>query len=248
MNHQDTLLENLKRYSTRLNKGLLIFLGLTLLLIAISYWSSHKLLEEQHDRFKAHFARMMEDIREHEDFLRGVAVQSTKVPFHTNDSGSYLKSALPEEGPHNYLGQEFAFSTPFSLSVNHQNVEPDTLARLSELGEHLTDYYSAFWSTSHYQSPPFFLFDAEDNFNIGIPAAGHSRDPLWKNDTPNKALVLQTLKLLLAKDSARTDGAVDWHPLPRSKTMRPPSGCWPMSAPISGRNGHASRAPVTRSA
>lgn len=134
MNHQDTLLENLKRYSTRLNKGLLIFLGLTLLLIAISYWSSHKLLEEQHDRFKAHFARMMEDIREHEDFLRGVAVQGTKVPFHANDSGSYLKSALPEEGPHHYLGQEFAFSTPFSLSVNHQNVEPGTLARLADLG------------------------------------------------------------------------------------------------------------------
>ncbi|QLL16455.1 hybrid sensor histidine kinase/response regulator [Pseudomonas chlororaphis] len=213
MNHQDTLLENLKQYSTRLNKGLLIFLGLTLLLIAISYWSSHKLLEEQHDRFKAHFARMMEDIREHEDFLRGVAVQGTQVPLRSNDSGSYLKSALLEEGPHNYLGQEFAFSTPFSLSVNHQSVEPDTLARLSELGEHLTDYYSAFWSTSHYQSPPFFLFDVKDSFNIGIPAAGHSRDPLWKNDTPNKALLLQTLKLLLANDSARADGVVDWEPL-----------------------------------
>ncbi|MGY4664336.1 hybrid sensor histidine kinase/response regulator [Pseudomonas chlororaphis] len=213
MNHQDTLIENLKRYSTRLNKGLLIFLGLTLLLIAISYWSSHKLLEEQHGRFKAHFARMMEDIREHEDFLRGVAVQSSKIPLHANDSVSYLKSALPEEGPHNYLGQEFAFSTPFSLSVNHQSVEPDTLARLADLGEHLTDYYSAFWSTSHYQSPPFFLFDAVGNFNIGIPAAGHSRDPLWKNDTPNKTLVLQTLKHLLAKDSARADGVVDWQPL-----------------------------------
>ncbi|QQZ39598.1 response regulator [Pseudomonas sp. SK3(2021)] len=223
MNHQDTLLENLQRYSTRLNKGLLIFLGLTLLLITIGYWSSYKLLEEQHDRFKAHFARMMEGIHEHEDFLRGVTVQGTKMPLRSNGSGSYLKSTLPEEGPHSYLGQEFVFSTPFSLSVNHQSVEPDTLARLAGLGEHLTDYYSAFWSTSHYQSPPFFLFDAEGNFNIGIPAAGHSRDPLWKHAPPDKALVLQTLKPLLASDSARVDGVVDWEPLAPQQANEAPA-------------------------
>ena len=211
MNHQDTLLENLKRYSTRLNKGLLIFLGLTLLLTAISYWSSHKLLEVQHNTFKAHFARMMKNIREHEDFLWGVAVQSTQVPFHSDALRTHLKT-VPEEGPNNYQGQKFAFSTPFKLYVNHQNIELGTLARLFDLGDHLTDYYNAFWSTSHYQSPLFFLFDAEGNFDIDIPAGGHSRDPLWQNDTLNKTLVLQTLKHQHAKTPAQTDGAIDWQP------------------------------------
>ncbi|WP_045882891.1 hybrid sensor histidine kinase/response regulator [Pseudomonas chlororaphis] len=205
MKQRDMLLENLTRSSIRLSKGLLVVLGLTLVLIGISYWSVHKTLKEQYSTFEFHFARLMENIQEHEDFLRGAAEQSTSGQLKADGRRSYLKEPLSNEGPNVYEGREFAFSIPFRLDTGRLRPDADELAKMLALGGHLTDYYSTFWSISHYQSPQVFLFNADDNFNISIPAAWHTRGVAQEDRIPRQAFVQHVLERLQVKRSAHTD-------------------------------------------
>ena len=78
MKHNTSLLENLSRSSMRLNKGLLILLGIAIFLMGFSYWALQRLLREQNDTVRFHFARLMENVQHHEAFLHEVAEQSTR--------------------------------------------------------------------------------------------------------------------------------------------------------------------------
>ena len=73
MKHASLRLGALALSSQRLNKGLLLLAGLTLLLTSTSYWAVSRLVEAEQDKVEFHFARVIENIHEHETFLRNVA-------------------------------------------------------------------------------------------------------------------------------------------------------------------------------
>ena len=176
MKHDNALLDKLTRSSLRLNKGMMVLLGLALLLVGTSYWSFQRLVEEEHDTVRFHFARLMENIREQEVFLRNLAQRSHQGELLKGENAEVrLLKALPEEGPNIYQGQAFSYSMPFSAKIDPQKIAASEHAKIFSLGVHLATFYSAFWSTSHYQSPHVFLFNQHGNFDITVPAAGHSR-------------------------------------------------------------------------
>lgn len=176
MKHDNALLDKLTRSSLRLNKGMMVLLGLALLLVGTSYWSFQRLIEEQHDTVRFHFARLMENIREQEVFLRSLGQRSHQGELLKDENAQVrLLKALPEEGPNIYQGQEFSYSMPFSAKIDPEKIAASEHAKIFSLGVHLATFYSAFWSTSHYQSPHVFLFNQDGNFDITVPAAGHAR-------------------------------------------------------------------------
>ncbi|MGK9541580.1 hypothetical protein O6449_23920, partial [Salmonella enterica subsp. enterica] len=62
MKHNDAILEAFTRSSLRLNKGLMVVLGLALLLAGTSYWALQRVIDEQYAAVRFHFARLMENI------------------------------------------------------------------------------------------------------------------------------------------------------------------------------------------
>ncbi|OLF53700.1 hybrid sensor histidine kinase/response regulator [Pseudomonas chlororaphis] len=213
MNHKETLLENLTRSSIRLNRGLLAFLVLTLLLIGISYWSTRKLVDEQYGTFDFHFTRMMGGIQEHEIFLGKLIGKGATDKVRVDNNRFYLQKKLPEFGPDVYEGREFPFSIPFSFNAPASKIAPDQLPKLLSLGSHLVDFYGAFWAISHYQAPQVFLFNAEDNFSIVVPAAGQSPRSLWKVAPSNQPFTRQLQKRLMANSTEQADGVIRWEPI-----------------------------------
>lgn len=176
MNHPNAIFEKLASSSLRLNKSLTVLCATALLLIGISAWGVQRMLEEQHDSVRFHFARLLENLREQEAFLDTVSRQSAKGELLTSrPSPMALQKRLPDEGPDIYEGRQFSFSLPFSVKVNPEKVALSQHLKVFTLAAHLADDYSAFWSASHYQSPQIFLFNVPDNFDIAVPAAGRLR-------------------------------------------------------------------------
>ena len=105
MKHNPSLLENLSRSSMRLKKGLLVLLGIAILLVGFSYWAFQRLLREQNDTVRFHFARLMENVQRHEAFLREVAQQSVRGEmFYKGLNARYSARQLATEGPNIYEG------------------------------------------------------------------------------------------------------------------------------------------------
>jgi two-component system capsular synthesis sensor histidine kinase RcsC len=170
MKHNNAFLEKLTRSSLRLNKGMVTLLGLALLLVGTSYWSFQRLIEEQRDTVHFHFLRLMENIQAQESFLRTLSQHSLQGEMLNDENAQvHLQKVLLEEGF--YKGQEYSFSMPFSVKFNQQRITASEHPKVFALGVHLTNFYSAFWSASHYQSPQVFLFNHQDNFGITVPAA-----------------------------------------------------------------------------
>ncbi|WP_192564809.1 hybrid sensor histidine kinase/response regulator [Pseudomonas gozinkensis] len=176
MNHPNALLEKLASSSLRLNKGFIVLGALVLILIGISYLGIQRTLEEQRDTMGFHFARLMENIREQEAFLKAVQRYSAKGPvLDARVSPLFQQKNLPDQGPDVYEGRQFSFSMPFSVKIASDKIAVGEQPKVFALAAHLSDYYSAFWSASHYQSPQVFLFNVPDNFDITVPATGHIR-------------------------------------------------------------------------
>lgn len=176
MNHSNAFLEKLASSSLRLNKGLMVLSALVLVLGGISYLSVQHMVREQSDTTRFHFARLMENIGEQQDFLATLSRQSTQgdlLPPLT--SAQPAPKPLPEHGPNIYEGREFSFSLPYSVKLNPRGIAPNQHARVFDLAAHLAAFYSAFWSASHYQSPQVLLFNGPDSFDISIPATGYLR-------------------------------------------------------------------------
>jgi len=176
MNRSNSLLEKLASSSLRLNKGLIVLGALVLLLVGISYLGVQRTLEEQRDTMGFHFARLMENIREQEAFLNAIQQQGAKSSILDGRiSPLFQQKKLPDQGPDVYEGQQFSFSLPFSVKIATDKIAASEQPKVFALAAHLSDYYSAFWSASHYQSPQVFLFNVPDNFDITVPATGYLR-------------------------------------------------------------------------
>ncbi len=176
MNHPNAFLEKLASSSLRLNKGLMVLGALVLVLAGISYLGVQRMIGEQSDTTRFHFARLMENIAEQQAFLATVSRQSTQgdlLPPLTSVQPS--PKALPEQGSNIYEGQEFSFSLPYSVMINPERIAPNQHTKVFDLAAHLAAFYSAFWSASHYQSPQVLLFNGPDNFDISVPSAGALR-------------------------------------------------------------------------
>ena len=176
MNHPTALLEKLASSSLRRNKSLIVLGAMVLLLMGISYVGVERMVEEQRDTMNFHFARLMENIHEQETFLGNIALKSQKDDLTLLSAlPAYQQKPLPEEGPDIYEGREFSFSLPFSVKINPARIAASQQPKIFALGTFLSNYYGAFWSASHYQSPQVILFNTPDNFNIVVPAAGQLR-------------------------------------------------------------------------
>ncbi|KJK20270.1 hybrid sensor histidine kinase/response regulator [Pseudomonas sp. 2(2015)] len=224
MKHDNALLEKLTRSSLRLNKGLMVLLGLALLLVGTSYWSFQRLIEEQHDNVRFHFARLMENIREQEVFLRSLAQRSHQGELLKDEHTQVrLLKALPEEGPNIYQGQEFSYSMPFSAKIDPEKIAASEYAKIFSLGAHLASFYSAFWSTSHYQSPHVFLFNQHGNFDITVPAAGHAGGKTVPHNETFVDIVRTVIDRLPRDHQLLREGEVCWQHYGPSATSPGPA-------------------------
>ncbi|MCP8633658.1 response regulator [Pseudomonas mosselii] len=173
MKHNNDRLENLARSSSRLNKSVTLLVAMALLLVGLSAWSLQRLIEETQGTMRLHFARLMENIQEQEDFLQALTLHSLQGDLLGDGSHKVrVLTPLPEEGPNIYQGQAFSFSMPFSVKVTADALTAPVLG----LGANLADFYSTFWADSYYRSPQVFLFNHQGNYDITVPAAGRGRE------------------------------------------------------------------------
>ena len=177
MTSRNALLDRLANSSLGLNKGIAVLFGLAVLLTGTSYWAVQRVIKEQRDSVEFHFARLMENIREHEAFLTTVSRESAKGRLlESLHEPLYVQDSPADEGSNVYIGREHSFSLPFSIKVNAATIPALQHSKITALGAHLANYYSAYWSASHYQSPQIFVANVPANFEISVPAAGRLRD------------------------------------------------------------------------
>ncbi|QBF26380.1 sensor histidine kinase [Pseudomonas tructae] len=211
MNQPNAFFERLANSSLRLHAGLTVLCATAVLLIGISYWGVQRTLEEQHDTVRFHFARLLENLHEQEAFLNTVSVQTAmgELPAAVA-SPLALQQALPNEGPDIVQGQQHSFSLPFSVKIDAEKVAVSQHPKIYTLGAHLADYYSAFWSASHFQSPQVFLFNVPDNFDIAVPAAGRLRGAGQIQGGTFVAVMQHVLQRLHDSNPRPLDGRVHW--------------------------------------
>ncbi|MBH3358182.1 response regulator [Pseudomonas guariconensis] len=173
MKHSNALLDNLTRSSSRLSKGIMVLLGVAVLLVSTTYWSFQRLIEEHHDTVRFHFTRLMQNIQEQELFLTSLRQRSLRGELMPRDAAQ-MPGVEPRqwEGDGMYRGQENPFSMPFSVRLATHAEDTDKAAQVAVLAAHLSAYYSAFWATSHFQSPQAFLFNRQGDFDVAVPARG----------------------------------------------------------------------------
>ena len=171
--------------SLRLNKLLLLLTGLALLLVSMSYWAVNRLLMEEREKTEFHFARLIESIHEHEDFLR-VGAES-----YDHASGNFSMDNKPRS--HIELmrqGDEVLFqnrdtakSLPFTVS-QRDKFSLDEMQGVYSFGVQLTDLFTAYWSDSYYPAPQVFVFSPTAQFSIAVPGIDGTRQYplLFKNN------------------------------------------------------------------
>lgn len=211
MKQDNALLENLTRSSLRLNKGVMILLGLALLLVGTSFWSFQRLIEEHHDTVRFHFARLLENIQEQEVFLKTLTEHALQGELR-NDEGPrmHVLAPLPNEGADIYQGQMFSFSMPFSVKLDKHNVAGHEQSKVLGLGANLAGFYSTFWSASHYPSPQVFLFGPHDSYDITVPAAGRGRSKILSGNE-RFIDVVKTVRTRTPQDSHYLmNNGIDW--------------------------------------
>lgn len=179
MKHASLRLGALALSSQRLNKGLLLLAGLTLLLTSTSYWAIHRLVEAEQEKVEFHFARVIENIHEHEAFLRNVAsaYDRTNRGLLPDVQPASRRALGSDDARSLFQGRGLPLSLPFTLSHGRQLSRTDTHGAFS-LGTQLTDYYSTYWSGSYYASPQLFVFAPAGQFDIAIPGIDGVRQRL----------------------------------------------------------------------
>ncbi len=211
MNHPNAIFDKLANSSLRLNKGLTVLCATVMLLIGISYWGVQRTLEEQHDTVRFHFARLLENLHEQEAFLETLSAHSAEGGMLTSTViPMSLQQAMPDEGPDIYRGQQHSFSLPFSVKVDPHKIAPSQHLKVFNLGAHLADHYSAFWSASHFQSPQVVLFNVPDNFDIAVPAAGRLRGEGQIQGGEFVGVMKQLLQRLHDANPKPLDNRVHW--------------------------------------
>lgn len=176
MKHNNAVLEAFTRSSSRLNKGLMVLLGIALLLVLTNYWSLQRGVETRYGATRFHFARLMENLAEQESYLKSLTHPGIQAELlrATNVQVS-LKSRMVDNHRTLYEGQKYSFSVPFSVKFDEQQISAAARPQIFALGAHLTSYYSAFWSSSPYEAPQTFLLDRQTPYTITVPSVGYQR-------------------------------------------------------------------------
>ncbi|MCU1780302.1 response regulator [Pseudomonas sp. 14P_5.3_Bac1] len=176
MKHNNAVLEAFTRSSSRLNKGLMVLLGIALLLVLTNYWSLQRGVETRYGATRFHFARLMENLAEQESYLKSLTHPGIQAELlrATNVQVS-LKSRMVDNHRTLYEGQKYSFSVPFSVKFDEQQISAAARSQIFALGAHLTSYYSAFWSSSPYEAPQTFLLNRQTPYAITVPSVGYQR-------------------------------------------------------------------------
>ncbi len=210
MTHPSAHLQKLTTSSLRLNTGLALLCGLATLLVGLSAWGLYRMVEEQRDTVQFHFARLMENIGEQNLFLNNIVEEASRgLPLNAPVQ-MFKQTPLPAQGAEVYKAQELSFSLPFSVKINPAAIETRERKRVFALGAHLSSYYSAFWSASHYQSPQVFLFNVPGNFDIAVPAAGQLRGAGQLQGGTFAQVMKQVLQQLRETNPRPVDSQVHW--------------------------------------
>ena len=169
----------------RLNKLLLLLTGLALLLLSMSYWAVNRVLQEEAEKVDFHFARLMESIHEHEDFLHTAAEsygQSSNGLTMDNKPRSHIE--LMRQGDERlFQNRDTAKSLPFTVS-QRDRFTLEQMQGVYSFGVQLTDLFTAYWSDSYYSAPQMFVFSPLDQFTIAVPGIDGTRQYplLYKNN------------------------------------------------------------------
>ncbi|EXF95610.1 chemotaxis protein CheY [Pseudomonas fluorescens HK44] len=211
MKHESLKLGALALSSQRLNKLLLILAGLTLLLVGMCYWAIDRVLEEERDKVDFHFARLIESVHEYETFLRNVAsaYDRTNQNMMTDIRPMSRVEIMQKSDERVFQNRGLAMSQPFTLSERIKYSEAQLQGAYS-LGVQLTDYYSTFWSSSHYSAPQTFLFSPSDQFNIAIPGVDGTRTQAALLKSNFFEVTNSLYQELLAQRSLLNDRRVRW--------------------------------------
>lgn len=215
MPHPNAFLEKLASSSLRRNNGLLMLSALVLLLLGISFLGVQRTVEEQRETLQFHFARLMENIGEQEEFLRSVSRESLKDELNPSTlPPPFVQRAVPEEGPNVYEGRGLPFSLPYSLKINPDKIAADQYPKVFMLGTYLAAYYSAFWATSHYQAPQMILLNGPDNFDVTVPATGRLRGTQQLQVSAFVDVMTEVNERLHLQNSSQADHRVHWERYP----------------------------------
>ncbi|PMZ21892.1 hybrid sensor histidine kinase/response regulator [Pseudomonas sp. FW306-02-F08-AA] len=211
MTHPNARLHKLTSSSLRMNKGVVVLCGLASMLVGLSVWGLNRMVAEQRDAVRYHFARLMENMGEQDLFLSAIAQQSAKgLTLNTQRMHMSVQEPMPEQDSGIYRAKELSFSLPFSVKINPTSIEPSERPKVFALGAHLASYYSAFWSASHYQSPQVFLFNVPDNFDIAVPPPGELRGAGQIQGGTFQQVLTQVLQCLQKKNPQPLDSQVHW--------------------------------------
>ncbi|KAA0945712.1 response regulator [Pseudomonas sp. ANT_H14] len=227
----------------RLNKLLLLVVGIALLLLGMCFWAGDRVLEEERDKVESHFERLVESIHEHEVFLRNAAIAYNQT--NQNIAADIRPMSTIELMRHDdellYQVRGLAMSLPFTLAQRVQYSSAQMQGAFS-LGVQLTDYYTAYWSGSYYGAPQLFMFSPTPQFNIAIPGIGSTpRQPRlgMENFFSVSGRLYDSLK---ARSDALSDNQVRWMRAPQDlfpgrKTIVAYSGvAFPRSVMPSGKD------------
>lgn len=199
MKHNNAILEAFTRSSLRLNKGLMVLMGIALLLMLTNYWSLHRGVEIRYSAMRFHFARLMENLAEQQTYLKSLTHPGIQAELlHATNVQVSLKSRMVDNRRTLYEGQKYSFSVPFSVKFDEQQISTAARPPIFALGAHLTSYYSAFWSSSPYEAPQTFLLNRQADYAITIPSVGyqHRESP---EDTDNPVARVNAVQQILAQ-------------------------------------------------
>lgn len=173
----DTLFGSLARSSMRLSTGLLLSLGLILLLVAANLRVVTLLFKSEQERASAHFSRVLDNVREQENFLQAIADRLAAPGDELARAPANLDQALlfSDAGMRVINVSESQFSLPFTVTVADGQAE-QVLNSIMTMGRHFTSYYSWFWAQSNFLSPQTFVLSPDSAVSVAVPALGKFRN------------------------------------------------------------------------
>lgn len=217
MKHNTTDLEVITRSPWRLNKGLMMLLGITLMLVMTNYWSLQWEINSHYSAARIQFARLMGNLAGQESYLRGLTHTGIQAEIlHPINVSVSLESRMNDKNRTLYEGLKYSFSVPFNVNIDEQQVSATAKSQIFALGANLTSYFSAFWSSSSYEAPQTFLINRQKHYALSIPSVGYLRRKTIEEIGNPIALLNAVEQILEQAPHALEDNRVYWRagPIP----------------------------------
>ncbi|MGE8064227.1 ATP-binding protein [Pseudomonas sp. NPDC089569] len=207
----DTLFARLARSSVRLSSGLLLSLGVVFLLVMTNARAIILLLDSEQGKAEVHFARVLENVREQEAFLGEISDALVAPNDHMQMDAGLLKQGLQfnDSGADFYEVSDSDFSLSFTVAQMEGQGE-QSLRALSVIGWHLTNFYSRFWSQSHFLSPQVFVLSPQSQASIAVPAIGKFRNETFLSRKNYDAITGHLRQQAMVDPARFQDHAVHW--------------------------------------